>query len=589
MRDVESRSNAIEHYMIACQHAVEAGFGWLRVNKVRPPDDPLNVELRVESIDNRWSVMFDPFATEPDLRDARWCAVSTLVPREDFEARYGESLKHSPGYMGIAGGDGSNTVGGGASGGFGEWWSGADKDSVRVVEYWWKEPVRRTICVMRTPSGEEAHLWMDEISDVHDEMVDELGYEKLREVEVDSHVVKVVHCTDAHILEGPHTWGGFDIPIIGVFGRRVDFDGKRYYFGLTRYARDPQQMLNYWASQATERVGTSPQSKFMAPHQAIAGFETDWRDANSGSAKAILPYNFIEGWPGPQQIMPPPMPSGEMSLVSLGQGVLMDTIGLHEANLGQSGNEVSGKAIQARQMSGSISTREFTSNLAAAIARVGEIMCSLIPKLYGDENRLQRIVLADDSEAHVRLNQYVEDRESGKTFRVGALNMARYAVTVGVGPALMTQREALADNLTEWGKTNPQAATILLPTILRSSDFPMAKKAADMVTVAMLPPNLWSEELKAKYPPPPPTPDQEQQAQIEAAQAQAAAAQAESKSAVAAMNQTIHELKVEIESLKLKQQRTKGSQPAAQGGKPQGNPADIERMVKSMVADMMKS
>ena len=77
--------------------------------------------------------------------------------------------------------------------------------------------------------------------------------------------------------------------------------------------------------------------------------------------------------------------------------------GQYENQMGQQGNERTGKAIAERQRQGDRATYHYIDNLAIAIRQVGKIILDLVPKLY-DTNRIVMILAENGESLEVKLD-----------------------------------------------------------------------------------------------------------------------------------------------------------------------------------------
>lgn len=550
IRDVERRSVSRDVYLGVLKHAVEGGFGHMALRKERPVDDPRHVELRIEHLVNRYSVVWDPFAERVDKSDARWVAVQYLMPRRDYSERYEDDSKEA----GLL----PNSYNTDASAqGFAQWWHNTDRDEVRIIEYWWKEPVAdRVLLRLMTPEQPDPRgnvppavidVWADEITEILDELTGEFGYKVVEELKFDSYHVMGAQLTGRRVLERPMRWEGNHLPVVTVPGRLVDYDGKRHHVGLVRYAKDACRMANYWSTAATERVAQAPKDEYVIGASQIEGREEDWQ--SGGAPKAARVYNDEnpEQRP-PARQQPPQLPNAELSLVSLALETIKDTIGLHDANLGRPGNEVSGRAINARQAQGQTATYEYIDNLAGGIQRMGTLIADIAPKITSP-SKFQRLILADNSEAEVVLNQRFVDKDTGDAFLLAPLNFARYEVDIDTGPAYATQREEMWQNLTEMMKNAPQVVQPMLDLFFASMDLPygdeMARRAKYLVPRHML-----SEEDQETMPEPRPTPEQE----LEMQKAKAEQTKHEGMVANAEASVELGRQRIEEQDVRLQQQ-----------------------------------
>ena len=137
IRDIEDRSKAHDAYCRAHQHQVEGGFSHLLIKTVEDPMDPFEPELRIEHVKDRWSVLYDEHSMRDDFSDGMWCSMHHEMATKEFETRWPEVMVQDTPM-------GSNrhrqTEG--------SYWRG-QTDAVRIVDYWWKEPMERTVVEFR--------------------------------------------------------------------------------------------------------------------------------------------------------------------------------------------------------------------------------------------------------------------------------------------------------------------------------------------------------------------------------------------------------------------------------------------------------
>lgn len=495
IRQIETNCNAQTAYNDAYKDSIDGGWGWLKVFLEQPVDNPFDLEIGIRHVMDRNSVMFDPHCKDADFKDANWFIESTVMGRKEFQARYpNQSVEGLP-----AGGEYSQDF---------YAWFNAKHDVVRVSDYWYREPMKRTaIRLVHTQDLTEIINYRDQIEPVLDELK-EAGFVIDSQKEVQTYKIKQVRCSATEILEGPNDWPGIHFPFVPVIGRKTFIGGVRQWWSLTHWARSSQMMHNYWASAATEFVGDQPRQPWMATPDQIAGHEHLWAES-SISMRKVLPYNFVEGQDKPERIKPPDLPTSYVHMAALGKQGVMDTIGLQEANLGKKSNETSGLAIQQRQEAGSLGTIEFLSNLRNSIRFVGVIICDLIPRVYNREH-VRRIILPDDTQAQVRLNNHVVDQETGKPVNIGDISMSRYNCTATTGPAFATMNEEFVQMTTELMRTNPALSSLLTDLIVQATDFPYRKEITRrLIASGFIPRSVLRPEQQMSVPEPQPTPEQE--------------------------------------------------------------------------------
>src|SRR5205807_7540548 len=230
--------------------------------------------------------------------------------------------------------------------------------------------------------------------------------------------------TGAEVLE-ENVWPGKFIPIVPVYGDEVAIEGKRHLRSLVRDAKDPQRMFNYWRTASTELVALAPKAPFIGPKGSFTTDAAKWATANVEN-HAFMEYD--DRGTAPQRQPFAGVPAGALQEALNASDDIKAIIGLYNASLGDSGNEVSGRAILARQREGDVSTFHFIDNLSRAIEHGGRILIDLIPLVYTG-NRIVRVLGPDDVAANVPLN-------------VCDLGRGKYDLTVETGPSCTTRRVA---------------------------------------------------------------------------------------------------------------------------------------------------
>ena len=534
IRDIEARSMASLLYSRSVQHAVESGVGWLRVRIVKGPHDPFNSEIVIEHIKDRFSVIIDHLAEDPNLQDANHAFISKFMNMDDFKKKWPRVS---------SGRDSPSPIVDTSSIGPRHFWT--KENSIRVGEYYWKEPVTRQAVLLIHESGDEMVLYRDEAEDYLDEL-QELGFEIVEETEHETYKIMVALVTAKNILEGPFEWPGATIPIVPVLGRQIDTDGDTNYHSLHRYAKDSQIMFNYMCSAAIERTAKSPNTPWLATADAISGLEDIWNDQHVNT-RDLLYYNYKDDQPPPTRVPGAEVPAAEITLVNLFRQNLMENIGMYEASLGQTGNEVSGVAIQQRQLAGDMGSLEFLDNLNYAVSTVGNILCDIIPKVYPTK-KMRRIILDDEREVNVILNNRIIDEETGTEHSINNIGMARYSANSIAGPQFASQRAEFLSALTEIAKTNPDILSGALDLLVKFMDFPGGRLLERRLKM-MIPRQFLSEEEQQMLPEPQPSPE-EQAAMMES---EAAMATAESKKAVAELEVQEQQFETEAAQVKLEE------------------------------------
>lgn len=485
LRDIEGRSQNSQPYVRAAESAVQCGIGHFRILTRYSRIGGFEQEIVQEPIPNPFAVVWDPLARSVTRDDARFCFVTSRMDRAEFKKLYPDAQV-------------VNFDGGEMPENYGYVRNWYDAETVRVCEYWYKEPVKRRFA--RFPDGKIIELDKGEPDPADAEVR-----------EIDDVKVCVAKISGLEVLEKPQEWLTRDIPIIPVLGKEIVLGDKVVRHGAIRFAKDPQWRFNVWLSTLTELVGLQPKAPYLATAKQIAGYETEWKDANVKN-RSVLLYNSDPAAGGPPARQAPPQGSEVLvRLMQMADEAMKATTGQYAASLGAPSNETSGKAIGARQMQANTIAFVYTDNLTASVRHAGQIMLDLIPKIY-DTPRVVRLLNEDGSEGFERVNvPFMEaDPETGQPVekRKFDLTVGRYDLVISTGPAYATKRAEAAQAMMEFIKYAPDAAKVVLDLVAKNMDWPGADEFAERFRKT-LPPELQPKKEE---------PDEEDMARAKAAE-----------------------------------------------------------------------
>ena len=451
IRNIEVSSNADAAYDTAIDFAVSCGIGYFRVDVDFAEDDSFDLDLRVNRISNPFSVYRDPRSTAVDSSDWNLAFVTELLPKDDFEKQYPDVD------TGDWEADSKDTED--------DTW--ITSDSVRVAEYWTRDEIEKEILLM-----------------TNGEILDADVYEKQREYyEVNGIVPQSSRMTKSHrviqrLLGGADVlsekeWAGRYIPIIPVYGEEVVVGEKRHFMSLIHFARDSQVMYNYWRTAAAELVALAPKAPWIGPTGAFVTDADKWASANISTH----PYIEYDGQVPPQRQAFAGVPAGALQEALNSSDDMKAVMGMFDASLGDRSNEVSGRAIMARQREGDISTFHFYDNMTRAIRHAGKCLIDMIPHVY-NEARVIRVLGEDAQPQTVQINQQVMMPDEPEP-RIYDLTTGRYDVAVKAGPSFTTQREEAATQMMELLRAFPQAAPVIGDIVARNLDWPGAEEISE--------------------------------------------------------------------------------------------------------------
>lgn len=459
IRQIEYLSNAPVAYDTGYMHAVSGGVGFFRIITKYESEDSFNQDIQIKRVMNPFSVRFDPLAEEFTMDDARFCFIEDMLRTKDFKKLYPKA-------------EVSNFEGAEKEL-FGEWMI---NDKVRVAEYFYKQETKKKIALLQT--GETVVLE----GSMTPEYIMANGGEIIRERTASFETVKWCKMTGAEILE-ESDWPGKYIPVIPVFGDEIVVDGRRYYLSMTRGARGPQEMYNYWATAATENVALSPKMPYMVDHRQIQGFEQEWEEANIKN-RMFIRYKAIPGLQKPSRETQTQVPNAIMSMLQQTAFDIEDHLGHYEASKGQASNERSGKAILARVAQSDKGTYTFVDNLSRAIVAAGRQLIDLIPKIY-DTPRALQIMGEDGNQQVVKVNQPTGTDSDGNVMVENDLSVGKYDLVAIAGASFSSKRQEMVEFLVQTLQYAPQLAAIIAPLTIKYSDYPGAQELYAELTKAM--------------------------------------------------------------------------------------------------------
>lgn len=516
IRYVENRSKAKHVYTTGADSQVTCGIGHWAVTTEYAHAGTFNQEIRVIGIEDGVSVLWDADAFLPTKSDADHCFVPNDMTRAKFKKKWPKAKA-----------DGFDTTlyGLGSSSWFSSW---ATDDYIRVVEYWKKKPIKRTLALL--PDGTVEDL-TDQVAGYPEDQV-KAGLEWLakqkqaRIEERDSYKICRYIITMAEVLE-ESDWPGMHIPIVPVIGEEVRIGREVYRHGVVRYARDPQRMENYYASAETEVIALQPKAPWIGTKKQFQDNYDLWETANT-EAHPFLEYTPDPNAPGPPQRVPPPVGSPAISEAKLRNSDDMKAvIGIYDASLGAKSNETSGIAIARRDAQGDTGTYVYHDNFALAIERTGEIINELFPKIYDTQRTVQ--ILGDDGKPDmVEINkpQIIDGVEKV----LHDMTSGSYDVVMEQGPSFATKREFAQSAMTEFIRAFPPAAPVMGDIYARNMDWPQAEEIGERLEELLPPPikaKLQADRQKREQAAGQPPSPEEQKAEADQQQAQQLAQQAQ--------------------------------------------------------------
>lgn len=486
IRNIEEQSYADVAYDTAIEHAADGGYGYFRI--ITEYEDPASFDqcIRIKRIRNRFTAYLDPAIQTPEGSDAKYGFVTEVLPKDEAERKYGAERVKSW-YEDILPGD------------KGEW---CMEDGVRIAEYFCIKNQKKKLLLL----SDGRAMLEDELAGMPEAEREALEVEDERDTEIP---VTYWHKMSATEVLEETTFPASYIPILRVIGNEYDIEGKAQLTGMIdASAMDGQRMYNYAASAFVERVALEPTAPYIAADDQIDEYADDWKTANRRNL-AVLKYKPVSAdghmVPPPQRNAMAGIPAGWMAVLQHMEHSIQAGLGMYAADVGDDGNEKSGRAILARQKAGDTATFHYIDNLSRAIRHAGRIIVEMVPHIYS-RRKILRTIGEDGTPQSVKVDfeQQMPVRkfkdQQGAIQRIYNPGLGKYDVAAVAGPSFTTKRQEGAAVLTETVGRNPALMQIAGDLMFRALDVPYADELADRMK-KMLPPQLQENPEDESLPP----------------------------------------------------------------------------------------
>lgn len=474
-RAIENISDAQSIYDMAFDETITGGYGGWRILTQFTSDDTVDEqEIIIAPIKSAASSLyFDTAAEKYDKRDAMWAFYIKDIPTENFKKEFPNASVSDfsqPQYF---------------SGACNGWFR---ENVVRVAEYWRVDMVDTEIALLsdgRTIDLKEEKAVLDELAE---RGITILKTRKSKKRKVESFIMN-----GAEILEGPMPWAGKYIPLVPVYGRTYNIQGKDYIRGMIRIAKDPQRIYNYATSTAIEATALTPKDPIWITPKQAKGHTQQLKTFNTTNSPFMLYNPDAEAGGMPQRTGAPAV---QQSLIQQQSQASMDvyaTTGIQPPSLGLNPEMQSGKAIIAQQKMGDRSTFVFSDNLHKSIKFTGDIINDLDSKIYDRQRVITTLNFdgtTEDFEINVAalddFNKPVIDEETGKQVIVNDLSAGKYETYVEAGPSFTTLRDESAQQLIDLATGSPRFEAVATDLIAKNLNILESEELTKRIRAQMI-------------------------------------------------------------------------------------------------------
>lgn len=282
--------------------------------------------------------------------------------------------------------------------------------------------------------------------------------------------------------------------------------GQQICRSFFRDVKDTQRFLNYLATQIAYILKISRWDQFIMARKNAASpdSQAQWRDPSV--IRGALYYDETPAGSKPEQLRAPELSA---SLTQQYERTLMDLqsgTGIYNTQLGEMGNEVSGRAIDKRNIRGSKNTQLPRTALEIAITIAGEIVNEMIPKVYDTERDIM-LNMPEREGKPVRLNEQAD--EYGMQIN-NDMSKGRYKIRLKPGPSYEGQKEEALDSMQlvlaadKSGQVFPMIADLYAENLPIDNNIEIRNRLRTLVPPDILKAGKTGEPLPPKPPQPSP-------------------------------------------------------------------------------------
>lgn len=492
-KDIMLSTDAKAVYQNAAKQAFVGGYGAFCIDTDYQYEDSFDQQIVYRPLKDPTLAWWDVSAEHPNKIDGMHCGYLSRMSRQKFKELYGEEVEED-----ITGDKDSKVfasksevaaaVETNSKDGNFKW---ADKDGITINHYYYRKykPVKlyklsngraveedelkeiieksqdrraqmqemqmQSLEMQMSGMGNEEQMMPNPPMFEDDDRLALYDGDELVSIEGEKDIKKssIMYCQIAgdYILEEGE-FPAEDLPLIFVDQNSFyDENGKQVCRPFIIDAIDSQRYLNYLGTQAAFILKISRYDQFIASKKNVQGADTKqiWSDPNS--VQGALIYDESTSGAKPEQLRPPELSQSLLQQYQRAQEDMYTCTGLYPTRLGQEGNEVSGKAIDARARQGSYPTYVAFNAINSAITAGGTVINKMIPKVY-DTQRVMNLMTPDRGRQVITVNQQMD--EYGEVIK-NDIRKGTYQVVLQAGPSYEGQKQESLNSLAMILQSNP--------------------------------------------------------------------------------------------------------------------------------------
>lgn len=495
IKNITLNSDARNIYQKAFQQAVIGGYSAILVKTDYVSDRSFDQEILFDGFEDPNRCYWDISARNLCKTDGMYAGFKTRISRKKFKDLYGQVEQDI----------GSSSITEDSTMAF------ADDDSITQVDDFEREGKK---------------VLLRELSDENRTVVEPEDFKKLRKEvingkkflllgeepvtiidqrEVVRYSIKHRQIAGDYILE-EEDFPSEQLPVVYVDQNSYyTKQGQQITRSFFKDVKDAQKYLNYLATQSAYILKVSRFDQFMAPRKCVSAPDTaqQWRDPSV--VRGAIIYDETPSGAKPEKLEPPEL---SRSLTEQYQRTLLDLqtgTGIFSVQMGDQGNEVSGKAIDGRREAGTQNTRIPFNSINLAIACSGQIVNEMIPKVY-DRERLLMLAMPDSESQPVQINK---SDEYG-LMTENDMTEGRYKIRLKAGASYEGQKQEGLESLNmvlqadKSGQVFPMIADLYVENLPLDNNIELRNRLRTLVPPEIIEAGKTGKPLPPKQPQPDP-------------------------------------------------------------------------------------
>lgn len=201
-------------------------------------------------------------------------------------------------------------------------------------------------------------------------------------------------------------------------------------FGMVKNLISPQEQLNKVSSQLLHVVNSSANGGWITEQGSLANMTPDALEQRGAETGLVLEVH--KGATPPVKIQPNQIPSGLTNIADTAMQNMKEISGVSDAMLGVASSEVSGVALQQKQMRGAIQIQGPLDNLARTRHILASRMLELI-QLFYSEPRVLQVTNYNDPAQNSQTISINQPTPAGEI--INNVTLGEYDVVITTAPA----------------------------------------------------------------------------------------------------------------------------------------------------------